>query len=209
MNSRIILADDHVMVRQGVKTLLSSEAGFEIVAEAASGVELIAAAKRHQPDLVISDIAMPYGSGLETVTEVARWAPEAKIILLTGLVSRGLLTRAVQGGVDGVFLKSDAPETFLAGVRSVLAGERVVSDQVTRLYADSSRFSQLTTRELQVLYGLANGQTNTAIADQLGISPKTVDKHRTALMRKLGVNSLAQVLAIALREGLLDTVKSV
>ncbi|MEL6568473.1 MAG: response regulator transcription factor [Pseudomonadota bacterium] len=209
MTPRIVLADDHVMVRQGLKTLLTAEQDFQIVAEAASGVELVAAAKQHRPDLVIADIAMPYGNGLEVVGEIARWSPDTRTILLTGLVSRGLLTQAVSGKVAGVFLKSDPPDVFLDGVKTVLGGGHVVSEQAKRLSEAGNHFASLSERELQVLHGLAAGQSNAELGQKLGISAKTVEKHRTSLMRKLEVNSLAQVLSVALREGLLDTSKMV
>lgn len=209
MNPRIVLADDHVMVRQGLKTLLTMDQPFEIVAEAASGVELVAAAKQHRPDLVIADIAMPYGNGLEVAGEVTRWSPDTRIILLTGLVSRGLLSQAVSGKVHGVFLKSDPPDVFLEGVRTVLAGGRVVSEQARRLSGAGNQFASLSEREVQILHGLAAGKSNAELGGQFGISAKTVDKHRTSLMRKLEVNSLAQLLSVAVREGLLDTSKMV
>lgn len=209
MNSRIILADDHVMVRQGLKTLLESEPGLDVVAEAESGVELVAQVNKHQPDLVIADIAMPYGNGLEIVGEVRRWSPATKIMLLTGLTSNSLLSQAVSTGVEGVFLKSDAPDVFVAGVRKVLGGAISISPHALRLSSGSTAFNSLSPRELQVLFGIARGDTNALLGERLGISAKTVDKHRSSLMRKLGVNSMAQLLSLSVREGLLDTAKSV
>ncbi len=207
MNSRTILADDHVMVRQGLKTLLESEPGLEVVAEAESGVELVAQVNKHQPDLVIADIAMPYGNGLEIVGEVRRWSPDTKIMLLTGLTSNSLLSQAVSTGVEGVFLKSDAPDVFVAGVRKVLGG--AISPHALRLSSGSTAFNSLSPRELQVLFGIARGDTNAILGERLGISAKTVDKRRSSLMRKLGVNSMAQLLSLSVREGLLDMAKSV
>lgn len=208
LSVRIIIADDHPFLRQGLKALFANDDRFEIVGEASDGLELVAKMKQLRPDLLITDIAMPHLSGLEAVVEIERWCPECQIIVVTGLTGRGLMSQIDQTGVAGIFLKSDPVEQIRTAIDPVLAGKPVRSGSVLAILQEESSSKTLTGREIQVLMGIARGENNTGIADRLGISASTVDKHRTNMMRKLDVHSAAELLAIAVRDGLLDTSKT-
>lgn len=203
-----VVADDHAIVRQGVKSILRLHPDIEVVGEAANGVELITLVKRYKPALAFADIAMPYASGLETVDEIKRWSPDSKLVILTGLTSRGLIAQAHAAPVDGVFLKSDPPEELFNAIPAILSGDRVYSTAIKAILDEATHADKLTARERQVLLGIARGETNAKIAERLGLSANTVDKHRTNMMRKLSVHSAAELLALAVREGLLDSAKT-
>lgn len=208
LSVKIIIADDHPFLREGLKSLLANDPRLEIVGEASDGLELVAMMKQVHPDLLITDIAMPHLSGLEAVVEIERWCPECRIIVVTGLTGRGLMTQIDQTGVAGIFLKSDPVEQIKTALDPILAGKSVRSGSVLAILDEEDTSDTLTGREIQVLMGIARGENNAVIADRLGISASTVDKHRTNMMRKLGVHSAAELLSIAVRDGLLDTSKT-
>lgn len=204
----VIVADDHAIVRQGVKSILAGLPDLEVVGEAENGVELIALVKRHAPALIFADIAMPYAGGLEAVEEIRRWSPKSRLIIITGLTSRGLVAQARAAAVDGIFLKSDPPGELFGAIPKILNGERVYSTAIEKVLGETAPSDILTGRELQVLLGISRGETNARIADRLGVSAYTVDKHRTNMMRKLNVHSAAELLALAIRDGLLDSART-
>lgn len=204
MPSSVVIADDHAIVRQGVKSILGHFDDLVVVGEAENGVELVTLVKRHAPALIFADIAMPYAGGLEAVDEIRRWSPKSRLIILTGLTSRGLVAQANAAPVDGIFLKSDPPEELSRAIPKILSGERVYSKSIEKVLSETSPSDLLTARELQVLSGICRGETNAKIAGRLGVSANTVDKHRTNMMRKLKVHSAAELLALAVRDGLLD-----
>jgi len=195
----VVIADDHAIVRQGVKSILANFTELKVVGEAANGVELVTLVKRHAPALIFADIAMPYAGGLEAVDEIRRWSPKSRLIILTGLNA---------ARVDGIFLKSDPPEELALAIARIMNGERVYSKAIEKVLAETSPSDLLTARELQVLSGIARGETNTRIAGKLGVSANTVDKHRTNMMRKLNVHSAAELLSLAVRDGLLDAART-
>ncbi|MEO1242647.1 MAG: response regulator transcription factor [Pseudomonadota bacterium] len=204
----VVIADDHAIVRQGVKSILRLHPEIEVVGEAANGVELVTLIKRHTPSLVFADIAMPYASGLEAVDEIRRWSPASRIVILTGLTSRALIAQAYAAPVDGIFLKSDPPEEMFNAIPEIIDGRRIYSASVRKILNETTLVDKLTARERQVLLGVAQGETNARIAERLGLSANTVDKHRTNMMRKLDVHSAAELLALAIRDGLLDAAKT-
>lgn len=204
----VVVADDHAIVRQGVKSILRLHPEIEVVGEAANGVELVTLIKRHTPSLVFADIAMPYASGLEAVDEIRRWSPASRIVILTGLTSRALIAQAHAASVDGVFLKSDPPEEIFNAIPEIIDGRRIYSASIQKILNETTLVDKLTARERQVLLGVAQGETNARIAKRLGLSANTVDKHRTNMMRKLDVHSAAELLALAIRDGLLDAAKT-
>lgn len=199
-----VVADDHAIVRQGVKSILSGLPDIEVIGEAENGVELVTLVKRHAPALVFADIAMPYAGGLEAVDEIRRWSSNSKLVILTGLTSRGLAAQAKAAMVDGIFLKSDPPRELAGAIPKILKGEQVFSQSIKKILEESAPADILTARELQVLLGISRGETNAQIAERLAVSAHTVDKHRTNMMRKLNVHSAAELLALAVRDGLLD-----
>jgi len=199
-----IIADDHDLIRQGIRQILTS-AGLDVVAEAADGIEAIALVRSHRPTLMTLDIAMPYARGIEVFGEARRWSPETKIIVFSGMTSVGLLRELDDAKADGIFLKRGDLDKFAQSIPQVLAGERAVSNEVREILDTSDTAVALTVRERQILSLVAQGLSNKDIGQRLGVSVKTADNHRANLMRKVGANSVASLLAFALREGLLET----
>lgn len=202
----VLIADDHAVVRNGLKDVLSGIEGFaiKVVGEAENGVEAIAISKETQPDLLLLDAGMPLSRGMEVFGEVRRWTPATKVAIVTGFTSAGSLSDWIAAGVDGVFLKSCTPEEMSLGFTRLLLGESYVCKDVEQILEHEKDTGELTLRERQILHLIAQGFSNAAIAERLSISAKTVDNHRTRMMAKLNVHSVAQMLAYALREGLLD-----
>ncbi|MEQ9562960.1 MAG: response regulator transcription factor [Woeseiaceae bacterium] len=201
---RTILADDHSLIRNGVRQMLAAIAAIEIVAEASNGIEAVSSVKRHQPDLLIVDIAMPHANGIEVIEEARRWSPSTRCIVLTGMTSIALLHQAIQVGVAGVFHKSGNVDELVHAIPKILAGETVHSTRLDAALRQYSRYASLSSRELEVLQCLARGETLKEIAAKLGISRNTADKHRSSVMRKLDVHSSTELVAMAYREGMLD-----
>lgn len=199
-----VIADDHAVVRQGVAQVLNSLPQVEITGEAADGLAAIAMVKKLKPDLLVLDAALPLARGIEVFAEVRRWSPGTRVALLTGFTSAGLLSDWLDAGVDGVFLKSCPPEELRTGFSAMLARANYVAAAVRAALQETAPPASLTAREREVLSLIASGHANSAIADRLCVSPKTVEKHRASLMAKLGVHSVAELLVYALREGLLD-----
>lgn len=199
----LVIADDHEIVREGVKLLLGQHPDLAVVAEATNGLEAISAVKRHKPDLLMLDVSMPYANALEVLIEVQRWSPATKVVVFTGVTSTAMLAELVDSGVDGLIHKSHGSQEVVRAIENVMAGERFIQPEIQSLIEGSSAESRLTSREKQVLQLIVTGNTNAQIAEVLSISPKTVDKHRSSLMKKLNVHSVAELMAYAAREGLL------
>ncbi|MFN2099992.1 LuxR C-terminal-related transcriptional regulator [Altererythrobacter sp. MF3-039] len=201
---RILICDDHEIVRQGLIESIGSVEGWEVVGEAANGLESIGKAKQLKPDLIILDSAMPFARGIEVFTEVKRWLPNLKVAVLTGFTSARLLADWLDVGIDGLFLKSGPSGELIGGLRTILAGGKFISRQAAEIVATATSTPNLTAREREVLSLVCDGNSNAAIAERLAISAKTVEKHRASLMSKLGVHSISDLMTYALREGLLD-----
>ncbi len=207
---RAVLADDHQIVRAGLRAALeapgvvAAASAIRVVGEAGDGLAAIAAVKRHQPDLLILDVSMPHAGGVEVMLEVRRWSPETKVVVFTGISAPGLIGDLIDAGVDGLFSKAADNGEMFAKLPLILHGGRhIASAFVDKLEMRPSR-GGLTDRERQTLNLIIAGRSNKEIAASLGISIKTVDKHRTSLMQKLEVSSVAQLVALALKEGLID-----
>jgi Response regulator containing a CheY-like receiver domain and an HTH DNA-binding domain len=204
-----IIADDHAIVRQGLRSVLEApgmieEDGIEVVAEAANGIETIAELRRLHPHLLLLDVQMPFAGGAEVALEARRWSPQTRIVVLTGITAPGKLAELVDLGVDGLFSKASDNAGLYAALPRILRGGRVIAPEVQATIAEAPEQSTLSARERQVLNMIAMGRSNRDMAAILGISAKTVDRHRTNLMQKLAVHSVAQLIALALREGLID-----
>ena len=199
-----VIADDHAIVRQATREILSGIDALKIIDEAANGLEAIAAVKKHKPDLLVLDAAMPLARGIEVFSEVKRWSPATRVVLLTGFTSSSLLADWLNAGVEGMILKNASPEEMRLGFSTVLAGADFISDEVRNILETSTAPLALTDREREVLALIATGNANPAISEKLSISVKTVEKHRASLMSKIGVHSVAGLMVYALREGLLD-----
>lgn len=198
-----VIADDHALIRQGIYQILIS-AGVDVVAEASDGLEAIAMVRSHQPTLLTLDIAMPYSRGIEVFGEARRWSQDTRIIVFSGITSTGLLSKLADAGADAIFLKRGELKAFSDAIPRIIDGERLYGPGVAELVETSQNTNSLTAREHQILSLIAQGLNNRGIAGRLGLSAKTIDNHRTNLMRKVEVHSIAELLAYALREGLLD-----
>ena len=212
---RILLVEDHTLLREGLRSLLAADPAFEVVGEAGDGLEAIAQARRLQPDLVIMDLSMPKMSGLEALREITRQHPGMKALALTMHNTEEHLRDALRAGAAGYVLKTVSHAELLAAVRSVLAGQRYLSPQVAKQVIDGylgkaqpgevTAWDTLTAREREVLKMIAEGYKSREIAEQLCISPSTVEKHRVNLMRKLDLHSVSAVTAYAAKRGLIAT----
>lgn len=201
----VVIADDHALLRDGIAQIVASLDDLVVVGEAEDGLQAIAQVRQHQPSLLMLDIAMPYAQGIEIYTEVRRWSPETLIVVFTGLTSVRLLSELVSAGVDGLFMKRGDPQRLKESLPLILRGTKVIAPEILALLEANETTGELTARERQILALVAAGNSNREIAERLGVSPKTIDNHRTNLMRKLDVHSVAELLNYALREGYLDS----
>jgi DNA-binding NarL/FixJ family response regulator len=204
-----VIADDHAIVRAGLRTALETPGmvetdGIAVVAEAADGLQAISAVRQHRPHLLLLDVQMPHAGGLEVLLEARRWSPDTKIVILTGVMSVGKISELVSSGVDGLFSKGEDNTELYRQLPNILRGRRHIAASLVAMLEDAPDSPDLTARERQTLNLIVAGQSNKEIAETLGISAKTVDRHRTSLMQKLDVHSVAQLIAYALREGLID-----
>ena len=204
-----IVADDHAIVRAGIRDALEKPGlvtaeGIKVVAEAADGIAAIAELRKHQPSLLMLDVQMPMAGGVEVLIEARRWSPDTRIVVLTGVTAIGLVSSLVDAGVDGLFSKADDNTELYQRLPGILRGQRYIAASFVEILEAAGNTELLTGRERQVLNLILSGQSNKDISDTLGISAKTVDKHRTSMMQKLDVHSVPQLMAYALREGLID-----
>jgi DNA-binding NarL/FixJ family response regulator len=200
----IMLADDHVMFRQGVKRIIEETPGLEVVGEANDGLELLNLLKARLPELVILDISMPHLRGLEAIREIKKLYPRVKVIFLTMHRSREFLQQALEAGADGFLLKEDADLELLRAIDAVKAGKKFISTLLSTEMADlalrdqSADTDPLSPREKTIVKLLAEGKTPKEIADLLYISIYTVRRHRDNIMRKLNLKRLADLIKYAL-----------
>ena len=200
----VVIADDHALVREAICGVVDRIPSAKIVSQASNGIEAIAAIRLHKPNLLILDAAMPLARGIEVFAETRRWSPDTRVVLVTGFTSTAILLDWIDAGVDGIVLKTCSTEIMKTAFETVLRGSNYIAEDISILLENRPSPQSMTSREREVLSQLANGKTNSEIADQLAISVKTVEKHRASLMSKLGVHSMAELLVSALREGLLD-----
>ncbi len=199
-----VVADDHAFVVAGISATLAETVGFDIVGTARDGIEAIVLIKKHRPDIAILDLSMPGANGLEVFVEARRWSPQTRVAIVTGNPSAAMFAQLVGAGVDGIFLKSAPAEEICAGLSAVARGIRVIPPEICAGGHPAHGKAELTAREIEVLHGIARGMSNVQVAESLGVSPKTVDSHRTTLMRKMDVHSTATLLVRAIRDGLID-----
>lgn len=212
---RILLADDHAVLRAGLRLLLNSQAELEVVGEAASGLEVIALAESLQPDLILLDLSMPSLGGLDALRVLRQIAPRSRILILTMHDDPQYLRQALKNGADGYVLKRAADVELLYAVHAVLQGEVYVHPSMTRVLLEDllpqtetgdepDLWNTLSEREQEVLRQVALGYTGTEIAEKLSLSVKTVETYRARGMEKLGLINRAALVRYALRRGLIS-----
>jgi len=213
MATTILLADDHAILRQGLRRILESYAGLSVVAEAASGLEAVDLARECQPDVALVDIGMPGLNGIEATAQILRRSPRTAVLILSMHNDERYVTRALKAGAVGYLLKDSVEEDLVQAIQSASEGRQFFSPAVARLLegrqgptplADKveDRYELLTERERQVYQLLAEGHSNKEIAARLGLSLHTVETHRTRVMEKLDVHSTAELVLSAVRRGL-------
>jgi two-component system, NarL family, response regulator NreC len=211
--TRIVLADDHPIVRQGLRSLLEKEPGFSVVGEASDGLEVADLVEKTRADVLVLDLLMPGLGGLDVAREVARRSPKTRIVVLSMHSSEAFVLRALRNGASAYVLKDASTTELVGAVRQVLAGRRYLSSRLSERAIEAyvnradggavDIYETLTPREREVLHLAAEGLSNPAIGERLGISPRTAEVHRAHVMEKLGLPNRTELIAYALRRGLI------
>jgi DNA-binding NarL/FixJ family response regulator len=214
----ILLAEDHTIVRKGIRTMLELDKGFLVIGEAKDGHQAVSLARTHKPDVVLMDIAMPKLNGLEATRQLLKILPRTKVIILSAYNDDSYISKAVDHGAVGYLLKQSSVEDVCRAIREVLQGHTFFSHKIAvrlqhfnarRKSPDQPLVTQtalLTSREVEVLQLVAEGSANKQIAAYLSISIKTVEKHRTSLMKKLNIHDTAGLTRYAISEGVIENI---
>jgi len=216
---RILIADDHAIIRRGLRALLAHEPGFEIVAEAADGREAVELAEREQPDIAVLDISMPILNGLEAARQIASKLHDVRLVIVTVHTDECYLLNSLKAGACGYVLKSSSEFEIIEAVRAVSQGKAYFSPKVSRVLADEylrhlethqveDAYDLLTSREREILQLLAEGQSNKDIANILDLSTTTVMTHRQHIFQKLNLHTLADLILYAIRKGVITSQRS-
>ena len=211
---RILLADDHTVVRQGLRKVLEDRPEWEVVAEAGDGREAVRQAEALKPDIAILDVAMPLLNGIETTRQITRRVPTTRVLVLSMHADEAYVTQMLQAGATGYLLKDSADVDLIQAVSEVAKGKsffspaiaRVMLDDYVRQLADkgvTDRYQSLSEREREIFQLIAEGKTNKEIAALLSISPSTVETHRARIMEKLDLHSAAEIVLYAVRRGVI------
>ena len=200
---RVLIADDHTIVRIGLRTLLGAEKDIEVVGEAKNGEMAVKEALRLRPDVVIMDLMMPKMDGAEATAALHERLPETKVIILTTFGSSDGIAHAIESGAAGALMKTADDDALISTIRSVAGGKTVISPDIKRLLAEDPPIPVLTTRQTEVLQSMMRGLTNRDIAKQLGIRQDGVNEHVAAILAKIGAANRTEAVAIALRKHLL------
>lgn len=210
---RILIADDHAVVRRGVRGLLRAQRGWRVVSEAANGREAVEKAKKLKPDLAILDISMPDLDGLQVTRQIREALPNAKVLILTMHESDQMVRRVLGAGAHGYVLKSDLAACLVKGVKHISDGKRFLTPKVSAIGLESFLRTEShhqktqqpqarpTPREMEIIRLLAQGKANKQIAALLGITVRTVETHRATIMVKLGLHSIVELIHYAVRHG--------
>jgi two-component system, NarL family, response regulator NreC len=215
MKIHILLADDHTILRAGLKMMLNAQPDMEVVGEAQDGRQALSEAQRLRPDIVLMDITMPDMNGIEATRMIKKLLPDVKVLVLTMHENDEYIFQALRAGASGYMLKEAADTELISALHIVQSGQFylspiaqsvMVGDYLQRVRAGEEKdsYSSLTEREREILKLVAEGYTNNQIAERLVISPKTVDTHRTHIMDKLNLHSRAELVKYAMRRGLLE-----
>jgi len=213
---RLLVADDHEVIRRGVRSLLGTQPGWEVSGEAASGREAVEKAKQLKPDLVVLDITMPELDGLEATRQILEAVPKTKVLILTMHESEQVMSEVLKAGALGYVLKSDAADNLVPAVKALIHGKPFFTSSVskmmlkgylkhsTRSTEDSSSEKQLSPRERLIVQLLVEGKKNKEIATALSISIRTAESHRANIMRKLGLHSIVDLVRYAINNKMIE-----
>lgn len=215
MSTRILLADDHTLMRQGLRHILEGRPEFDIVAEASSGIEAVEAAKEFRPDVAIVDVAMKELNGIEATAQILKHSPHTAVLILSMYSDERYVLRAVKAGARGYLLKNSAGEELIRAILAVQKGLAFFSPAVAEIFQSgfarlrdarevNDRFELLTDRERQIYQLLAEGNSNKEIANRLNLSLHTVETHRWRIMEKLDLHSTAELVLSAVRRGMVS-----
>jgi two-component system response regulator NreC len=212
--TRILLADDHTLVRQGLRRILEEQPEWRVVAEAGDGRDAIRLAVELQPDVAILDIGMPALNGIEAARQIAQRAPAVRVLILSMHADEVHIVRAVEAGASGYLLKESADDDLIKAVAAAVQGQSFFSPRAAAVLLDeyrrsvgrrgvTDRYELLSPREREVFQLIAEGRSNKAIASALGVSPATVETHRAHVLEKLDLHSVAEVVLYAVRRGII------
>ena len=210
---RILLADDHTVVRQGLRKVLEERPEWQVVAEAGDGRDAVRLAEEFRPDVAVVDVAMPLLNGIEATRQITKRAPQTKVLVLSMYSDEAYVTQMLKAGATGYLLKDSADVDLLQAVQAVSQGKSFFSPAVARLMSDDyarqrgenlvDRYESLSEREREIFQLVAEGKTNKEIAALLFISPSTVETHRARIMEKLDLHSAAEIVLYAVRRGVI------
>jgi len=214
MTIRILLADDHTVVRKGLRLLLENEPGFQVIAEAATGHEAVEAAERSVPDVVVMDIAMPVLNGIEAARQILAKRPRTAIVFLSMHSDESYVLKALKTGARAYLLKDSAEYDLIHAVKAVSENKAFFSPAISKMLVDEymqqmnargveDSYELLTTREREVLQLLAEGKSNKDVANLLNLSPHTIETHRSNILQKLNLHSGAELILYAIRKGVI------
>ena len=212
---RLLLGDDHTLVRHGMRKILEERKEWEVVAEVGDGREAISQAVELKPDVAILDIGMPLLNGIDATMQIVRRSPGTRVLMLSMHSDEAYVMRALQAGATGYMLKDSAGKDLLKGVASVAAGQSFFSPAIARLMLDdyvkrvagsgvSDRYASLSAREREIFQLIAEARTNKEVAELLEISPATVETHRARILQKLGIHNTAELVLYAVRRGVIS-----
>jgi DNA-binding NarL/FixJ family response regulator len=215
LKHRIVIAEDHTILREGLRSLLSSSPDFEVVGEAEDGREAIRCVEKLKPDLILTDLSMPRMNGMEAIREIKKQSPKTKILVLTVHKTEEYILATLKAGADGYLLKDSTHTELMMAVKNVISGKHYISpgisEKVIEGYVEGKKtlkprtsWETLTQREREILKLIAEGYRNKEIADDLCISVKTVEKHRANLMEKLNLHNVQALTAFAIEKGLVS-----
>lgn len=213
---KVLLADDHALFRAGLRSLMELESDIEIVGEAENGRLAVELTKILRPEIVVMDIAMPMLNGLEATRQILHDMPDTKILILSGYSNCDYIDKVIDAGACGYLVKQSLPDTMLRAIREIRKGKKIYSPSISAHIREKHNMKSasgkpakiqgvdLTSREIEVLQLVAEGMANKNIADELGISIKTVEKHRHNLRKKLGLNDTASLIRYAITAGIIE-----
>jgi DNA-binding NarL/FixJ family response regulator len=213
MKLKILIADDHALVRRGLRALLENQPGWQICAEACNGQEAIQCAREHQPDVAVLDVSMPVLNGLEAARRIRKEIPRTQVVILTMLEEDELARELLEAGVLGYLLKSDADRELIPAIQAVSQRKPFLTSKVSQAVLEGylrppeperKAKARLTPREREIVQLLAEGKSNKEVADRLNISVKTAETHRANIMRKLQLNAFSELVRYAIRNRIIS-----